>query len=235
MPLSVEISGFSSNGINASSGVAVSGISTVNSPDVIYAWVATYYGSGVTISGGGLTWNSRISRFGRQTSHGQSFYAIANTTLSNINIWADWGAGNYGSLAVVSIAGANTTTPFDSNAAVPLTVSGSNSVDGVASGVMSTTSADDILIGMLGSNTSGNATAASGWTQLTINSNIGGQSTGTEYLIVAAAQTNAPISFTNVAAQNWVLAGDAIVQATAIAVFIESGPKRQYRRGGFRR
>jgi len=240
MPLSIEVSGFAINVSSASevSGLTVSGISTANSNDIVYVWVGQTYSGTVAISGGGLTWTQRIPIFGQGGILGRSFYGIAASTLSNANItvgsFSNSGSKNYAYLAVVSVAGANTSSPFDGNASIPLTLSGTGSVQGAAqSGVVSTTNANDILLAFMATAAySGWGYHASGWTQL---SQTSGQTTGgsaaTEYLIVSSAQTSAPVSFVSgstAAGSLWILAGDAIQAASAAApsFFQHSGPLR---------
>lgn len=247
MPLSIEVSGWGAantgppSGPANVSGVTVSGLIITESNDVIYAWIASSTSGVWTISGGGLTWNSRFPIFGDNFQYGRAFYATATSPISGFNVTAGFGDLARGALAVVSVAGANTAAPFDSNLTIPLRVSGlmlANS-DTVQSGIVSTNNANDMLLGFVGINLSGpsTGTVGSGWTQLSrlVHQQV---TIATGYLLVSATQTNLAISFVSggsIFDTQYALAGDAIVQATITAAFKESGSKRQYRREGFRR
>jgi hypothetical protein len=113
---------------------------------------------------------------------------------------------------VFGITGANTTSPFDSNGALPKTASNTGSSTPTVTGV-STSNANDMLLAFEGQLSSTNQTANSPFqstASLLCNSN--GEGCNVEYEIVTQTQTNISAQFGQ-SVSNWVVIGDAVQRA----------------------
>jgi hypothetical protein len=172
----------------------------------------------------GLTWTERPN-MPLQTGYGSSYeeadewWAVAPSPLTSdtINL-GESGSGSYNTVAIAfAIAGANTTSPFDSHYGSPYTNTGTYGTPTVTAG--STSNANDIIIGLVGyRGTTTNETAASGYNLITSQTygTSSSQQWGTaEYKTVTSAQSGASVSWgANPNASSWAMIADAIKQAS---------------------
>ena len=127
----------------------------------------------------GLTWHQRAIA-GTAPNLLYEYYALATGSLSadTITVSFTGGGANYDALNAFGISGANTSTPFDTNASIPTAAdSGQISVN--------TTNADDFIFAAYRFGGTANPTAGSGWTAV----NASGGYYLSEYQAVTSAQT----------------------------------------------
>ncbi len=182
---------------------------------IVTTWQADITGISDTA---GLTWTVR-KNISNNTNGGPLYFnyytAKANATLNADSITVTRAAAGLMSLIVFGISGANTTTPFDTNAGLP------NSATGGAAPTVtfSTSNANDILISMAGDFGGANAMSAEvGWTLIQDINNAAFINLAAEYKIVSATQTNATSSLDLQNAKDATAVVDAIVQAAAVVV-----------------
>ena len=115
----------------------------------------------ITISGGGLSWNTRIASQAVGTRQGAEFWAVAPSKLSSSSISVTYGAGNSAvNVMYVTIIGAANSQPYDPNAQEP-SYANANSP---AACTMTTSTPDDMLIGVMGQGGTPSWTPPTGWT-----------------------------------------------------------------------
>ena len=157
-------------------------LTTAYANDVIVLNIAE---NGATVSSVsdtvGLTWHEEAVTGATSTDNLiYQYYAIAPTALSSdaITVSFTGGGANYNALNAFGISGANTSSPFDTNASIPTAAdSGQISVD--------TTNADDFIFAAYRFGGTANPTAGSGWTAV----NASGGYYLSEYQAVTSAQT----------------------------------------------
>lgn len=204
--------------VAASSGGGAKSISTTlstsSSPDVIY--VSVVLGdTGLSVSvTGSLTFTERTcTSSGSGTSGVEvcSFYAIATSTLNAQSITASWSTAVTASIMVFGISGANTASPFDSNSGIPATSSGSSTTPSVS---VSTSNANDMILGLVGQAGSDSFTAKSGFNQ--ISRSTVQPSLFSEYEVVSTTQSSLSVSATSDNSNPWAMIGDAIQAAPGV-------------------
>jgi hypothetical protein len=188
-------------------------LTTTSSPDVIYLIVAEEL-TGVTVSSvtdsKSLTWTARASATSTKPEL-FTYWAVASSPLSSDTITVKMsGSGNL-DLFVFGISGADTSSPFDPNAAVPASAHGSSTSPSV---LISTTGTDDMLIGALAAANNPTVTAGSGFTKVSANDNY--PVAAAEYKLVSSAQSNTAVSYTLGTSENWNIIADAVVAPGAI-------------------
>lgn len=180
------------------SGVSTVALTTTQSNDVIIVTVGGANtgtaGAGVTVSGCSLSWTQKsFSNDGTSGREVQLWYAIAATPLSACTITATAnGSWTLTGITAMGISGANTSTPFDPNGASSGTATGVTS-NPTVSGI-STSNANDILIGGVVAGGSGPPTAGAGFTQLW-NSSAVTPVLASEYEVVSATQSGISLTF----------------------------------------
>lgn len=166
-------------------------LTTTSASDVIIVSLCGLVGGtpAITVSDtAGLTWTQRavIDPLGFIPIY--EWYAISPGTLSGDVISITWSGGpnqsSYTVATAVAISGANTTTPFDTNASLPTT----GQVDPA---VLSTTASHTIVFMGLRSGDQ-SPTPGTGWTQLV--TNVGSNYWMWEYQIFSTAQTNVNVT-----------------------------------------
>src|SRR2546422_4685317 len=206
---SLALDGFTSN--QASSTSVSSPLTTTNSNDVIYVSVTAKGGTGInTPTATGLTFTLRKSA--GTTPKFATYYAIASSPLSAVSITATASGASYVIMNAFGVSGANTASPFDSNAAIPASNSGTGNSHSVT---ISTSNANDFLIGAVGiddpTDACSTATALGGFTKITDKGNVlrWGAS---EYKIVSATQTSLSVTMSSncSSSSTWVMIGDAV-------------------------
>jgi len=116
--------------------------------------------------------------------------------------------GEYNSLLVVAVAGANLSSPFDPNVSLPGSASDYSSTPTLA---LSTSNNQDLIISAGQQSSFGTLTPGPGFTQI-FSAGPGGSAE--EYQIVNAPQTNLTVTYVDDATWYWEIMGDA-VQAAA--------------------
>jgi hypothetical protein len=194
-------------------------ISTNNPSDIIYACESTVNNpagtAGLTLSIGdssGLTWVSRGTVAGSGNNHGymQCWYAVANSQLTNDLITFSASTNTGGTVAqVFSVSGANTATPFDPN--LSSAVSNKGTTGTTASVSITTTNANDLIVGVMGTYQNRAISVGSGFTRA-YTATFPASSSGSgaaEYKAVSAVQSGASITFTWSSNAYWEIMGDA--------------------------
>lgn len=205
-----SLDGQASAGYSATSG-SVS-LTTTKTNDLIYVAVSTLSIPTVTISGGGLTWNSRGSQANGVTGKVSTFYAVASSALSSASITATLGSSQRFVIIAFGISGTNTANPFDPNLSTVKTSTGTASTASVS---LTTTSNNDFLIGALYVSNNPTVTLGSGFSTIA--------STTSSTLITGAAEHKDGISAgaqtvsysLSSSTWTWAIIGDAIVPATS--------------------
>ncbi len=122
-------------------------VSTTDTNDVIVVMVMCNPGvTAMSISGGGLVWNTRlgVKTIGSRT--GAEFWAFSAAAISTpVTVSITYTSGSACNPAYLAINGANTNSPFDSNGALPA-VANANTP---ATCTVSTSNADDMLFGYM--------------------------------------------------------------------------------------
>ena len=186
-------------------------VATTSHPsDIIIVAEATQSGhvASVPTDTAGLSWTSL-----KDYSTGQVdlhlYYAKAAGALSSDTITCNFNPNARSSCVAFGISGASQTTVFDSNSALPCSATGTSTT---SSCNISTTNADDIIIGFVAAGCNIPVTAGSGFTIIHTET-FCGPSVGAEYKIVSSTQSSQPVAFSLAASsQAWVTIGDAIRQ-----------------------
>jgi len=206
----------SSHGINhggtGSTSTTVT-ISTTNSNDLIYACEYTE-STGLTFSisdTAGLSWIVRGTVSSGSGGEMECWYAISSGTLSSDVVTFKAPGNSHGiNGQVVSISGANTASPFDSNFGSAVTASSTSA--GTSSTVSVTTAnSNDLIVGMVGLSGGPSGISSGGSFTLLDNSLHGSAATADEYQVVSSTQTNLGVGFSWTGSSSWVTLADAIV------------------------
>ncbi len=206
------------------SGTITLSLTTAKSPDVLY--VSTAEGGAVTVStvtsSPSLTWTRRVSLPFSTNRHAETWYAIWSASGA-ISITVTLAGAASGAAVAYGISGANTPAPFDTNAAVPSTATGAAGTS--ASVTISTSNANDMIIGALGVQSTPTLTTGTGYTLVLTQSAGPGANTvegSDEYQIVSATQTNLAVSYSWSGAQDWGIISDAVVAATPATITLRT-------------
>jgi hypothetical protein len=167
-------------------------LSTVNAGDIIIVFLESFNG-GPTLSvadTAGLTWTKRQSvdtsgTGGNTTSIVEEWWALAPSALSSDVITITMSGDQFLIGYAFAISGANTTSPFDTNAAVPA----SNNVGGFAS--ISTTAANTFVIAYNRHSSLSSFSAGSGFTLVATPIGFGDLA---QYAIFSSAQTGLSVA-----------------------------------------
>ena len=195
----------------------------VEDEDVNNAVVRTV--SSVTATGLAFAHRSTGSINASPYTETEVWWAAAASALSSKTITVTLsGSIDDASIVAFGVSGANTATPWDANGALPATATGASSANPTVNGV-STSNANDMLLGFTGlslpgSGTPATETAGAGYTL--IQTQVNGGATGAseaaaEYKVVAATQSSVSVAFAT-ANTNWIMTGDAI-QASGLTYY----------------
>jgi hypothetical protein len=203
-----------SNGIAHSLSVS---LTTKSSPDVIYLSVVIQ-NTGVSVSSvtdrSSLTRKSRAS-IGTGDIPTYTWYAIASNPLSSDQITVTVSKRSYFTVIAFGISGADTSSPFDPNSAVPASNSGS-SIPPEPSVSISTTGTNDMIIGIVGAFNTPTLTPGSGFTSIGATSNQAPSSLA-EYTIVNSAASGFTVDASDGGVNTpWTIIADAVVAPGAI-------------------
>ena len=168
-----------------------------------------------------LTWHSRevfqVHGIGSATDYFdvEEWYAYSSNSLSSDSITVHISSATKKfAINVFGISGANSGSPFDTNSGVPGTSSGSSSSPSVS---ISTSNANDIIIGLFMQNGALSFSPSSGY-----NTIISASSTGTlttmfsEYQLVSTTKSSFPVSASFSASRAWMVIGDALEEASGL-------------------
>jgi hypothetical protein len=209
-PLAIDGSWACSNG-NADFCKVVA--TTSNSADIIIVAEATQSGH-VAVAPSDTSGHSWVSL--KDVSDGQIdlhlYYAKTTAALSSDTITCNFNPNARSSCVVLGISGASQTTVFDQNSVLPCSAKGTSTSSSCS---MSTTNADDIILGFVATGCNVPVTAGSGFA-IVHTETFCGPSVGAEYKIVSSTQSNQPIAFVlGASSHEWVAIGDAIMQGTS--------------------
>jgi hypothetical protein len=186
-------------------------LTTSNSPDVIIAIQGGDGSCGTAPTATGLTFSLRATESGGDGDCTQEWYAIASTTLSSLSISCHEGA-SAGGCYYFGISGANTVSPFDSHSGLPCESHSTTSSS--PSCIISTSNANDFLIGGASDGNGESWTAGTGFSLVT-GTCASISRVCAEYQIVSTTQTSLAVTFTLGTPNNfWDMVADAIVQAS---------------------
>jgi hypothetical protein len=183
-------------------------VTTSATNDVIVVMVMCNPGvTSMSISGGGLTWNTRFAVETVGTRSGAEYWAYASSTLSSVTVSITYSGGSACNPAYIAIHGANTANPFDTNTNLPNLVNANSP----ASCTISTNNANDILFGYMMQGGSSSPTGPSGWTAL---DTYPAAEHWDAYTIVSTIQSSLSATWTATASSNISGFCDAVVQAS---------------------
>jgi len=169
----------------------------------------------------GLFWTLRGSVSGRNDGTTGSdrdqvaeFWAVSPSVLSSDIITEsisgcasfEYG-GEYNSLLVVAVAGANLSSPFDPDVSLPASASGYNNTPTLA---LSTSNGQDLIISAGQQSSYGTLTPGPGFSQIFSN---GPGWSAEEYQTVNAPQTNLTVTYVDDTTWYWEIMGDAVQAA----------------------
>ncbi|MDA4114848.1 MAG: Ig-like domain repeat protein, partial [Thaumarchaeota archaeon] len=208
-PLAIDGSWACSNGNANSCKVAAT---TAHPSDIIIVAEATQAGhfASAPSDTAGLNWISlKDYSDGKIDLH--IYYAKAVSELSSDTITCNFTPNARSSCVALGISGASQTTVFDQNSVLPCSAKGTSTTSSCS---ITTTNADDIVVGFVAAGCGIPVTHGSGFT-IAHTETFCGPSVGAEYKIVSSTQSNQPISFAlGSSSQEWVTIGDAIMQGT---------------------
>ena len=204
-------------------------LATTQNNDIVLVESSSNFLSAATdvtgVTGGGLTWSNRFSTSTLSVPDSSDFlsvwWASAPAASSSIRITLTY-RNTIDCAAVIAwgVNGANTSSPWDTNASLTR----SNAVDSVSqptvSGV-STDNATDMLFGFAGAGSVGggvNQTARSDFTLLGntfINACSNSAAIAAEYQITSVATSSGNVGFSTNYNNPWLMAADAIRQAAS--------------------
>ena len=142
-----------------SAGTISGSLTTGNAGDVIVLFIETDGGPVTAVSDtAGLTWSRRKNVLYNSVQQLDEWYAVAPKVLNGDVITVSQTSSEYLAACAVAVSGANTTDPFDDNPSVPAAASGGNIA-------ISTSNANDFIVGGYRVGLTASPTAGTGWTQ----------------------------------------------------------------------
>ena len=147
----------------------------------------------------------------------EEWYAYTTLPLTSDSITVNIAASTKKfAINVFGVSGANVFSPFDPNSAVPATASGSSTTPSVS---VSTSNANDMILGLFMQNGGSTTTPGSGFSTIT-----SAKSTGTltmmysEDEVVTSAQSGLSVKATYATSNAWMVIGDALEKAVVTNV-----------------
>ena len=190
-------------------------LTTSNTNDVIIVGIATpTTGTTFTFSSSpSITWHARGSL--SSTYFIKEEYAVWSGSGS-VTITVTVSATGTGfSAEAFGISGANTASPFDSNAGFTYSNSGTSSVPTINS--ISSSNANDFFFGLYSSGSNTQTAGTLNSVSMTLIGNSGGEDSAAEYLVVSSAQSSVSMTF-GTSVGRWLMLADAVVQSSASTV-----------------
>jgi hypothetical protein len=183
-------------------------MSTTKSPDLVVVFAvsgSTRVTMGISDKDG-LSWSLRKSVVDSSFGTVSEFYAIADGVLSSDSITVTQTKSDALNVVSFGIAGANTSSPFDSGS--PSVALGYNSKPAV---IVSTQDSNDMVIGLLGTSGEPGVSSGGGFTQIIVSRSL--PSASAEYYIASSTQTI--VYDTLSSSKYWAIMGDAIQAASS--------------------
>jgi hypothetical protein len=167
-----------------SSALALPAFSTTYGNDVVYVALVTNGGPGLAPTGGGLTFTLRArDNDGTSNDNVELWSAIASSPLSGAVITVNTTSSAFVTGCIFAFSGTKSSSPFDSNAAIPaITSTGNYFIPPTFTTSNNGTVGNDILIAL--GRTGGTVTAAAGFTLIT-----GANFLGVNYQLVSSPQS----------------------------------------------
>jgi hypothetical protein len=157
-------------------------LSTTLSNDIIYVVVYSNGGGGSPLSVSGSTLGAFTHRASANNNDLSAYWKLAASPLTNEVITVTPIGAAFDSVTAFAVNGAaNTSSPFDANAAIPLT----DTTAAADPSTATTTSANTFIIGAFRMSAESSPTAGTGFTAIQLN----GDYLLVEYKIVTSAQT----------------------------------------------
>jgi hypothetical protein len=203
-------------GLDGSNSAYTSG-STINIPsftttyagDIIY--VSVVESSGYTISSvtstPSLTWAQRASVPFSSGRHLETWYAVWSSS-GPITITITMTGSSSSAAVAFAVSGANMTSPFDG------TPSSNTGTSASAITSITTTNANDFIIGALGVQGTPSLTTGSGFTLVRTQTAGTYRETSDEYKIVSTTQSGLTVGYSWSGSQEWAMIADAIKKAS---------------------
>lgn len=157
--MALSVDGSATNTTAASNACTVT-LTTSNANDIIALWARSAGTASAvsSVSGGGLTWNLRKAILRGTSVSLELWWALAASPLSSTVITTNFvGSNGANRLTAFGVTGANTTTPFDTDASLPASAQSASSQSEAPT--ISTQNSNTMLIAGL--------TALGGFTSLT--------------------------------------------------------------------
>lgn len=203
-----QLDGSASASTNPGSSMTVS-LTTSYAYDLLYVSVveSSYYTISSVTSTPSLTWAQRASvpfSSGRRLETWYAVWPSSGTITITITM-----TGSSSSAAVAfAVSGANTTSPFDG------TPSSNTGTSASAITSITTTNANDFIIGALGVQGTPSLTTGSGFTLVRTQATGTYRETSDEYKIVSTTQSGLTVGYSWSGSQDWAMIADAIKKAS---------------------
>ena len=186
-------------------------LSTNSAPDLIVLTVAidesAYHVT--TVLSPDLTWFKRTSTTGNGYFDLEEWYAVSNTKLYAEQIVIGSSGSDYISAQAFGLFGVNTASPFDGSPSVTDHASAGTS----PATSISTSNANDVIVGLVGAHNPGTLTMTPGLGLISSDSGLSAfPATGAEGVIVSTTQSGLSVGWTLGTAQRWSIIADAIKQ-----------------------
>lgn len=215
----------STGALTESSSVSAS-LTTSSSNDVIILSAGTSSPAASVssiVDSASLAWTHRATETGPTSVEMEEWYAVASSPLTSDSITVSWSGSGDNTFEAFAISGADISSPFDPNPALPAVATGTGNNPSVT---ISTSNANDIVFGLLANEhqsafchteTTGGGFTDTGAAQSCALGSGSSQNSDQEYRIVTSTQTNLAASFTtsNGGSNEWAMIGDAVVQSPA--------------------
>ncbi len=206
------LDGSASASVSAGTIITIS-LTTTKSNDLLY--VSIVDGNSFTVSSitssPSLTWTQRLNIAFSSSRDLETWYAIWSSS-GTITITITLTGSTFGAAVAYGISGANTASPFDTNALIPRSASGTAGT--TATVTISTSSANDFIIGAAGILGNPALTTGTGFTLVltqTVGTGANARETSDEFQTVSTTQTNLAVSYSWTGTQDWAIIGDAVV------------------------
>jgi flagellin-like protein len=185
---------------------------TSNANDVLYlSWVGNGGDRSITgVSSSGTSGWTQRARISADNDHWLETWYATRTTAGTTTITITMSSNNNGDCAAVAygISGADLASPFDGNRR---TNTGTN--DGSGSVTISTSNANDFILGAIGVDNAPTLTTGSGFTLIRSQAVGTSRITSDEYKIVSTTQSNLAVGYSFSSTEDWAMVVEAIKKA----------------------
>ena len=198
-------------------------ITTSKTNDLVYLAIAFPNLDSQTVtlsdSAGKLSFSSRASMKGGANIEIFTFYAVASSKLSSDTITASYTTSSESTIVAFGINGTNTTSPFDSNSAVPDTGKGNSNH---LTATISTSNANDMIVGVGAQGQGGTLSATTTGFALVGDTQQTTPSINAMYDVVGSTESTQTIEMTSTIAYNWVFVADAVAAGSGSGSTMEN-------------